>query len=69
MADEKTYTADDYRRMLINLIDAHYGAAFHHIGDGDGLLEQEAKEISDFWEWHLDKNVKKFANNVRDRQR
>ena len=50
----KDYTADDYKRMLINVIDANYGSSFHHIGDGDGIPSKEAAEIAEFWREHLE---------------
>lgn len=57
----KDYTADDYRRMLVNVLDAHYGGAVHHIGDGDGLPEHEAAEIREFWQQRMDEFVQEYA--------
>lgn len=35
--------------MLARVLDAHYGLAFHHIGDGDGIDAREATEIKAWW--------------------
>ena len=35
--------------MLIELIDCHYGAAIHHIGDGDGIPSNMAEKIKAYW--------------------
>ena len=43
----------DMFRMLKNLIDAHYGSSFHHIGDGDGIPEAEADEIRKWAEMNM----------------
>lgn len=32
-------------RFFDVLLDAHYGTAYHHIGDGDGIAEDVADEI------------------------
>jgi hypothetical protein len=50
----KNYTADDYKRMLINVIDANYGTSWHDIGNGDGMPPKEAAEIAEFWHDYLD---------------
>lgn len=42
------------RRMLSTVIDASYGTSYHHIGDGDGIPEAEAKEIADWWQAELE---------------
>lgn len=44
---------DKLEKMLVTVIDANYGAASHHIGDGDGIPESEASEISLWWETYL----------------
>ena len=40
-------------RMLVTVIDANYGTSYHHIGDGDGIPEGQAKEIQEWWQAHL----------------
>lgn len=40
-------------RMLATVIDANYGTSYHHIGDGDGIPEEQAKEIQEWWRAHL----------------
>ena len=45
------------KRMLRAVLDAQYGAAVHHIGDGDGLNPDTAKEIQEFWEYELHTKV------------
>ena len=39
--------------MLNELIDCHYGAATHHIGDGDGIPDEMAEKIRSYWTAHL----------------
>ena len=34
---------------FFELIDAHYGGSIHHIGDGDGLSEDQVKIIKDLY--------------------
>lgn len=57
---KRIYTAEDYKRMLINVLDIHYGGAVHHIGDGDGLSKSEAIEISEFWQTYLEDRVREY---------
>lgn len=45
--------------MLENLIDAHYGTSLHHIGDGDGLSDDDAAEIREWMEQRQDENRRK----------
>ena len=35
--------------MLDNVLDANYGVAVHHIGDGDGLDDAQAEELRTYW--------------------
>jgi hypothetical protein len=37
--------AADYKWAFEELIDSHYGAARHHIGDGDGLTKGDADRM------------------------
>ncbi len=39
---------EQLKKMLKNLFDAHYGIAYHHCGDGDGLVKEEAVAIVAF---------------------
>lgn len=34
--------------MLEALLDAHYGASLHHIGDGDGISVGEAEQLREW---------------------
>lgn len=34
--------------MLVELIDAHYGVSYHHIGDGDGISKEMADKLREF---------------------
>lgn len=36
-------------QMLAAVLDAHYGLAFHHIGDGDGIEPEMAKKVAAWW--------------------
>ncbi len=47
------FAAERYREMLAEVIDANYGTASHHIGDGDGMDEGRAEEIRGFWEEYI----------------
>lgn len=48
-----TAERDSLRDLLSLLIDAHYGIGFHHIGDGDGIPEDEASALREFAEADL----------------
>jgi hypothetical protein len=45
--------------MLHDLLDAHYGGQAHHIGDGDGIPENRAIVLREWWkhEQHLQHSV------------
>lgn len=40
---------EDVRLMLDTVLDAHYGMAFHHIGDGDGIREPMVGKLVAYW--------------------
>lgn len=46
---------DRLTRMLATVIDANYGATVHDIGNGDGINEQDATEIQEWWTTHLER--------------
>lgn len=56
----KDYSVDDYRRMLVNVLDVNYGTSWHHIGDGDGLPPGQAEEIAEFWRDYVDEVTKEY---------
>lgn len=49
------------RRMLSTVIDANYGTSYHHIGDGDGIPHEQAKEIAEWWRLELEQVQRKYA--------
>lgn len=49
--------AGKLKRMLATVLDANYGTSYHHIGDGDGIPENDAEEIRLWWKDHLEKIV------------
>jgi hypothetical protein len=46
------------KEMLNELLDCHYGAKTHHIGDGDGIHDEMAEKLRAYWEAHLAKGRK-----------
>lgn len=48
------------RRMLSTVIDANYGTSYHHIGDGDGIPEAQAKEIAGWWQGELERIQREY---------
>lgn len=48
------------RRMLSTVIDANYGTDYHHIGNGDGIPEPQAKEIADWWRGELERIQREY---------
>lgn len=40
---------EELESMLAKVLDAHYGLAFHHIGDGDGIKPEMAKKLAKWW--------------------
>lgn len=38
------------QELLNELIDCHYGVATHHIGDGDGLSDEVAEKLRNYWD-------------------
>ena len=50
---ERHASVDDLEKMLNEVLDAHYGVATHHIGDGDGISPEMAEKIKVYWRKHL----------------
>ena len=40
--------------MFFDLVDAHYGSAIHHIGDGDGIYECDADKMREMYKKYAD---------------
>ena len=40
--------------MFDEVLDAHYGTAIHHIGDGDGIADARAHQIRAYWHNRLE---------------
>lgn len=40
-----TWYAQKLGSLLLGIVDAHYGASLHHLGDGDGLTKKEVDDI------------------------
>lgn len=57
-------TYEELEEMLDSVLDAHYGSETNHIGDGDGLSDDEANKLRSWYSIRLGISLKEFIKNI-----